>query len=113
MWFIFPQLRGLGTSNNANYYGIEDLQEASEFLKHPILGKHLIEISEALLSSKIKYDDAVLNELDTKKLHSSMSLFSLMEDTHPIFQQLLDTFFMGKLDPLTVSIIKSKTAVID
>ena len=108
MWFIFPQLRGLGTSDNAYYYGIEDLEEASKFLKHPILGKHLIEISEALLSFKRNSDETILNDLDTKKLHSSMSLFSLIENTHPIFQKVLDEFFIEKRDALIVSIINSK-----
>ncbi|MES2573790.1 MAG: DUF1810 domain-containing protein [Bacteroidota bacterium] len=106
MWFIFPQLRGLGTSDNANYYGIEDVQEASGFLTHPILGKHLIEISGALLAAfKRNPEEAVMNDLDRKKLHSSMTLFSLIENTHPIFQEVLEVLFKGKLDPLTIAII--------
>lgn len=107
MWFIFPQLKGLGSSETANYYAIADLKEAEEFLKHPILGKHLIEITTLLLSLKKKSAVAIFGDLDTLKLRSSMSLFSLTENTNPVFQKVLDTYFSGQPDPLTLSIIKS------
>ncbi|MEG0310076.1 MAG: DUF1810 family protein, partial [Eubacterium sp.] len=60
MWFIFPQIKGLGKSDTANYYAINDLKEATEFLEHPILGKHLIEISELFLTFKRKSADGIL-----------------------------------------------------
>ncbi|UUF16567.1 MULTISPECIES: DUF1810 domain-containing protein [Flavobacterium] len=107
MWFIFPQIKGLGTSDTANLYAIADLKEASEFLEHPILGKHLIEISEILLTFKRKSADGILGDLDARKLRSSMTLFSMTENTNPIFQEVLDAFFSGESDPLTISIINS------
>lgn len=107
MWFIFPQIKGLGNSDHANYYAIADLKEAAEFLEHPILGKHLIEISELFLTFKRKSADGILGDLDARKLRSSMTLFSLVENTNPIFKEILDAFFSGEEDPLTLSIINS------
>lgn len=107
MWFIFPQIKGLGKSDTANYYAINDLKEATEFLEHPILGKHLIEISELFLTFKRKSADGILGDLDARKLRSSMTLFSLVENTNPIFQEVLEAFFSGETDSLTLSIINS------
>jgi uncharacterized protein (DUF1810 family) len=107
MWFIFPQIKGLGKSDTANLYAIADLKEATEFLEHPILGKHLIEISELLLTFKRKSADGILGDLDARKLRSSMTLFSIVENTNPVFQEILDAFFSGESDPLTLSIINS------
>lgn len=105
MWFIFPQIKGLGKSTIANYYAIADLNEAEEFLNHPVLAKHLIEISQLLLTYKTKSIEAILGELDARKLRSSMTLFSRVENANPIFQEILDTFFSGYSDPLTLSMI--------
>jgi uncharacterized protein (DUF1810 family) len=107
MWFIFPQIKGLGTSDTANFYAINDIKEATEFLEHPILGKHLIEISELFLTFKRKSADGILGDLDARKLRSSMTLFSLTENTNPVFQEVLEAFFSGESDPLTLSIINS------
>ncbi|TDO69953.1 uncharacterized protein (DUF1810 family) [Flavobacterium chryseum] len=107
MWFIFPQIKGLGRSDTANLYGIADLKEATEFLEHPILGKHLIEISELFLTFKRKSADGILGDLDARKLRSSMTLFSLVENANPVFQEILNAFFSGESDPLTISIINS------
>jgi uncharacterized protein (DUF1810 family) len=107
MWFIFPQIKGLGTSDTANLYAINDLKEASEFLEHPILGKHLIEISELLLTYNKKSAEAIFGDLDARKLRSCMTLFFLADNSNPIFQNILDAFFSGELDPLTMSIINS------
>ncbi|RED22195.1 uncharacterized protein (DUF1810 family) [Flavobacterium cutihirudinis] len=107
MWFIFPQIKGLGKSDTANLYAITDLQEATDYLEHPILGKHLIEISELLLSFKMKSADGIFGDLDARKLRSSMTLFSMVENTNPIFQEILEAFFSGESDPLTLSIINS------
>ena len=113
MWFIFPQITGLGTSDTAKFYAITDLKEAVEFAAHPILGKHLIEISELILTFKMKSAESILGELEARKLRSSMTLFTLIENSNPIFQEVLDTFFSGEQDPLTLSIINSiiKTSI--
>jgi len=106
MWFIFPQIKGLGKSTLSDYYGIANLKEATEYLKHPILAKHLVEISKLLLNFSKKSAEGILGELGARKLHSSMSLFVQVENADPVFQEVLDTFFYGHLDPLTLNFTK-------
>lgn len=107
MWFIFPQIKGLGQSDTAILYAINDLKEATDYMEHPILGKHLIEISELLLTFKRKSADGIFGDLDARKLRSCMTLFSLTENANPIFQEIIEAFFSGETDPLTLSIINS------
>ncbi|KAF2333839.1 DUF1810 domain-containing protein [Flavobacterium daemonense] len=114
MWFIFPQIKGLGKSNIANYYAIADLEEAEAYLNHPVLAKHLIEIAQLLLKYKTKSIESILGELDARKLRSSLSLFVQVANANPIFQELLDTFYSGHLDPITLTIaqeLKKKVPV--
>ncbi|PXY46457.1 DUF1810 domain-containing protein [Flavobacterium hydrophilum] len=106
MWFIFPQIKGLGKSSIADYYAIANLEEAAAFLNHPVLAKNFIEISQLLLTLKRKSAESIFGELDAMKLRSSLTLFSQVENANPIFQELLDIFFGGRPDPLTMSIIK-------
>ena len=103
MWFIFPQIKGLGKSTIAKYYALADLKEAEDFLNHPVLAKHLIEICNVLLEYKTKSIEAILGELDARKLRSSMTLFSQVENADPVFQEILDVFFLGYSDPLTLA----------
>ena len=105
MWFIFPQLKGLDKSEMSKLYAIENLKEAEAYLNHPVLSKHLIEVSRILLSFKMKSAESIFGDLDARKLHSSMTLFSLTNNNDPVFKEVLDTFFSGKFDPLTLSII--------
>jgi uncharacterized protein (DUF1810 family) len=105
IWYIFPQILGLGTSIPAQYYGIKDMREATEFLSHPILGTRLIEISMALLELPGKDAFTVLGSPDDMKLKSSMTLFSLVKDANPVFQQVLDKFFEGEKDKRTLQIL--------
>ncbi|KFF03036.1 DUF1810 domain-containing protein [Flavobacterium reichenbachii] len=105
MWFIFPQIQGLGKSEMSKLYAIENLQQSQEFLAHPILGKHLIEAAEVVLEFKMKSAEAIFGELDARKLQSSMTLFSLTDNTNPVFQKVLDAFFSGKFDSQTLSIL--------
>jgi uncharacterized protein (DUF1810 family) len=113
MWFIFPQIKGLGKSAISDYYAVADLKEAEEFLKHPILSKHLIEISKLLLTFKKKSAEGILGELDARKLHSSMSLFVQVENSDPVFQEILDTFFFGHLDQMTLNFTKKNCVLPD
>lgn len=105
MWFIFPQLKGLGRSSTADYYGITGLEEAAAYLKHPVLGKHLIEISTALLTIEGKEAIEIFGTPDNLKLCSSMTLFSQVENTNTIFQDVLDKYFFGKPDIKTLSLL--------
>jgi uncharacterized protein (DUF1810 family) len=108
MWFIFPQIVGLGYSETAQYYAIHDLEEAKDFLNDDTLGKNLIEISEALLH--VKSDDAteVMGWPDDMKLKSSMTLFALAKPECEVFQKVLDKFFDGEQDQRTIEILRKE-----
>ena len=101
MWYIFPQLRGLGRSQMAYVYGINGLKEAKAYLAHPVLSARLIEISEALLDHKGEDIEDILGDIDAMKLRSSMTLFALISKDGSIFHQLLDCFYEGKFDQCT------------
>ena len=104
IWYIFPQLKGLGRSSTSEYYGIRDLDEAREYLIEPTLRKHLLEISEALLGLPSNDAEDVMGFPDNLKLRSSMTLFALAEPSCTVFQRVLDKFFGGKLDERTVEL---------
>lgn len=105
MWFIFPQIKGLGQSEAAKLYGITDLEEAKAYLEHPILGKHLIEISQAVLNIEGKSATAIFGTPDDLKLRSSMTLFAKVPDSNPIFEKILDKYYEGRSDELTLRIL--------
>lgn len=105
MWFIFPQIAGLGFSETSRYYAIKDLQEAAGFLNDPLLGPRLINISRELL--KLKTNDAhqVFGTPDDLKLQSCMTLFDSLPDANPVFRHVLEKFFNGRKDTKTLQII--------
>ncbi|MEN2412146.1 MULTISPECIES: DUF1810 domain-containing protein [Flavobacterium] len=108
MWFIFPQIRGLGFTDYNLYYGLKDLDEAKEYLGNPILGKRLIEISEALLCHNGYTAMEIFGKPDERKLKSCMTLFSQIHDTNPVFQEVLDKYYQGSFDEKTMSILESQ-----
>lgn len=106
MWYIFPQLKGLGRSPTAQYYGIADQEEAREFLNHPVLGTHLKEISRALLELTTSDADEVFGFPDNLKLCSSMTLFAKVSgEENSVFHQVLDKYFGGKWDDRTLRLL--------
>ena len=108
MWYIFPQLRGLGTSSMAHVYGIAGLDEARAYLSHPVLSARLIEISEALLMLKKKNPEDIFGHTDAMKLRSSMTLFALVSDDGSVFHEVLERFYNGRMDERTLELIKSQ-----
>ena len=104
MWFIFPQLRGLGKSPTAVHYGIADMSEAGEYLADPVLGPRLTACANAVLSHKNKDVEAIFGRIDALKLCSSMTLFETANGS-PVFGQVIDTFFSGKRCPLTLDLL--------
>ena len=106
MWYIFPQLRGLGYSSMSYTYGVEGIEEAREYLAVPILSARLIEISEVLLTHKDKSAYDIFGDVDEMKLQSSMTLFALASDEDSIFHQVLDCFYDGEMDPITVEKVR-------
>ena len=106
IWFVFPQLRGLGRSDMAYKYGINGIEEAKEYLAHPVLSARLTEISEALLVHKNKDIEYIMGGIDAMKLRSSMTLFALVSEENSVFHQVLDCFYDGEMDDYTIKLIK-------
>jgi uncharacterized protein (DUF1810 family) len=100
MWFIFPQIKGLGRSDTAMYYAIQSLDEAKEYLQHPILGARLIECCQILIGIEGKTASDIFDYIDALKLKSSMTLFQAASP-NPIFQQVLDKYYSGQKDEKT------------
>lgn len=102
MWFIFPQLAGLGTSPMARHYAIADLDEARAYLAHAVLGPRLHEIMTAAAAVPAGSALEVFGAPDDLKLHSSATLFALLTSKQSVFQRVLDRYFDGEPDPRTV-----------
>nr|WP_296093094.1 DUF1810 domain-containing protein [uncultured Dorea sp.] len=105
MWYIFPQIQGLGSSGTAMYYSIEDYEEAKAYIENAVTNAHLREISEALLQLESNDATRVMGWPDDLKLRSSMTLFALATKENEVFRKVLDKFFDGKLDAQTVDIL--------
>jgi uncharacterized protein (DUF1810 family) len=105
MWYIFPHISGLGFSEMAKRYAIRNREEAIAYLAHPILGKRLIEISEALLSLKSSNPSEVMGSPDDLKLRSCMTLFMLLPQTNPVFEAVLKKYFHGEKDSATLQLL--------
>lgn len=105
MWYIFPQIQGLGMSSTAQFYGIKDLEQAKDFLAHPYLGRNLIEISSALLALDGSNPTAVMGYPDDLKLRSCMTLFELADPSVGVFAAVLDKFYGGRRDEMTLRIL--------
>lgn len=105
IWYIFPQLKGLGYSYNAEYYGIESLDEARAYLEHPILGPRLLEITEAILNIAESDPRRVMGYPDDLKLQSSMTLFCEAAGPDSAFSKVLDKFYKGRRDEKTLDIL--------
>lgn len=108
MWFIFPQLAGLGFSETSRFYGIKNLEEASSYLEHPVLGPRLIEISKGLLDIEGKTANQVFGSPDDLKLKSCMTLFSLVSNTDPVFEAVLKKYFNGAKDAKTLQLVQKQ-----
>lgn len=107
IWYIFPQIQGLGFSATARYYAIKDREEAEAYMAHPVLRQRLIEISEALLGLESEDARDVMGYPDDLKLKSSMTLFAEISE-EPVFSSVLDKFFQGEVDERTIQILEQK-----
>ena len=105
MWYIFPQAMGLGYTSTSITYGITSLDEATAYLNHEVLGKRLIEISNALLALETNDAHKVFGSPDNMKLRSSMTLFSLVPGADKVFEEVLDKFFNGRKDERTLQLL--------
>lgn len=105
MWYIFPQLRGLGLSSMSQHYGITGLDEASAYLAHDVLGPRLMTICEATLAIEGKSATEIFGKPDDLKLRSSATLFAQVSDSNSVFHKILDNYFDGKVDQSTMQLL--------
>lgn len=111
MWYVFPQLRGLGRSATARYYGITDPDEARAYLSHPVLGERLLEICCAMLDHAGTPPEAVLGPVDTLKLRSCATLFQAVGGDDAVFGAVLRAFFDGAPCTETIRMIETMAGV--
>ena len=102
MWFVFPQIAGLGRSGMAQQYAIASLDEARAYLAHPVLGPRLVTAAESVITHRDRSPEQILGGIDALKLRSSMTLFAHAEPEQTVFRMVLDQFFDGEDDPATL-----------
>lgn len=102
IWYIFPQIVGLGRSTTSEYYAIKNLSEARMYLKNEYLHNNLLTICQALLDLETSDAEEVMGRIDAMKLKSSMTLFTLADSEEQVFKAVLDKFFCGELDEKTI-----------
>ena len=107
MWFIFPQIQGLGFSSISKYYALASLSEALAYLRHPVLGVRLLECVSLVMDSKHLSASCIFGHPDDLKFHSSLTLFSRLGSHAAIFNGALKAFYQGKADARTISIIST------
>ncbi len=105
MWFIFPQIEGLGHSPTTRLYSIKSLEEARQYLAHPVLGTRLVACAEAVLAVQGRSASDIFGHPDDWKLQSSMTLFELVSGPGSAFARVLDRYYQGKRDPRTLQIV--------
>jgi uncharacterized protein (DUF1810 family) len=101
MWFVFPQIHGLGLSAISRKYAIASVAEAAAYLRHPVLGPRLIECTEVVAQTRGRTAEEIFGGIDAQKLHSSMTLFLHAAPDEPVFRAVLDRYFEGTTDPAT------------
>jgi uncharacterized protein (DUF1810 family) len=106
MWFIFPQIDGLGNSSTTKHYAIKSIEEAQKYLNHPLLGKRLKECAETVLAIEGRSISQIFGYPDDMKLKSCMTLFSSLADSDPVFVSILDKYFNGERDSRTLTILE-------
>jgi len=107
MWYIFPQLRGLGHSSTSQHYGIADMEEACAYLTHDLLGSRLIAICETLLSVEGRSATDIFGKPDDMKLLSCATLFAYVSDADSVFHKILDKYYGSAIDRRTVQLLEN------
>jgi uncharacterized protein (DUF1810 family) len=106
MWYIFPQIDGLGHSPTSKHYAIKSKEEALQYLKHPVLGTRLLECVKIILDIEGRSASEIFGSPDDLKLRSSMTLFAYVTNTEPMFAHVLDKYFQGKRDIRTLNLLE-------
>lgn len=105
MWYIFPQIAGLGVTETSRFYAIQDIREAEQYLMDDVLGSRLATICKALLTLDTNDPNEIFGTPDDLKLRSSMTLFEAVPATSPVFSQVLDKFYHGQRDERTLQLL--------
>jgi uncharacterized protein (DUF1810 family) len=108
MWFVFPQIAGLGRSETSRYYAIRSLDEARRYLEHPVLGARLRECARLVISTDVPSAEEVFGSVDAAKLRSSMTLFTLAAPQEVLFGEVLERFFNGRRDSATEALVSAR-----
>jgi uncharacterized protein (DUF1810 family) len=106
IWFIFPQLKGLGYSSTSQFYGIDSLDQARRYLEHPLLGPRLRECTQLVLDVQDRTAEDIFGHPDWMKFRSSMTLFSLCSPPGSVFTQAIDKYYAGEADEKTLQLLK-------
>jgi uncharacterized protein (DUF1810 family) len=106
MWFIFPQIRGLGSSPTAVHFAIASGAEAAAYLKHPVLGSRLVECTRLVLGVKNRGSEQIFGEIDSMKFRSSMTLFAAVTVKETAFEEALQKYFEGEEDASTLELLE-------
>jgi uncharacterized protein (DUF1810 family) len=107
MWYVFPQIAGLGQSPTSRKYAISSVAEAQAYLRHPVLGPRLAECAQILVEAAADQTaEQIFGDIDATKLRSAMTLFRLADPAQPVFGQVIDQYFGGQADPLTERALK-------
>jgi uncharacterized protein (DUF1810 family) len=109
IWYIFPQIDGLGYSANSKFYAIKSKAEAQKYLEHPLLGARLLECANILLKLEGRSASEIFGSPDDLKLKSSMTLFAAVQSQEPAFARVLDKYFQGKRDITTIELLDQHT----
>jgi uncharacterized protein (DUF1810 family) len=105
MWYVFPQLAGLGHSSTARRYAIQSVEEAAAYLRHPVLGPRLVACCEAVLGVRGRTASDILGSPDDLKLRSCATLFAAVSEPGSVFDQVIDTYYQGTRDPMTLRLL--------
>ena len=111
MWFIFPQIKGLGRSPTARFYAISSLEEAVAYVRHPVLGSRLIDCTQLVVMTEGKEIEQIFGEIDAMKFKSSMTLFLQASPGDMLFERALEKYFGGELDEKTLNRLQRKSIV--
>ena len=106
MWFIFPQIAGLGFSPTSKFFAIRNREEAEQYLRHPTLGTRLVACAEAVLHTQGRSASQIFGPPDDAKLRSCMTLFASLPNAPQVFAQILDKYFQGKQDTKTLQLLE-------
>jgi uncharacterized protein (DUF1810 family) len=107
MWYIFPQIDGLGHSTTAKHYAIKSIEEARQYLNHPVLGPRLVECAETVLNVEGRSISEIFGYPDDLKLKSCMTLFACIADPGSVFVRILDKYFRGERDVRTLDLLEN------